>query len=217
MSGYTHIAWDFNGTLLNDVEPSVQAANALLRQYGLPELESVEAYRRVFGFPVIDYYRRLGFDFDTVSYDVLAPEWVAYYRHYTQNVSVFPEIPEILAAVRAAGKEQMIVTASWRDLIEEQLATLGIRHFFGEVLALDNIHAESKTQLAARWRQEHPEARVLFIGDTEHDLETAKAMGADCLLVACGHRPFDALAQCKNATAIPRLDGWETWLMERIR
>jgi len=38
----------------------IQSANALLERYDLPRLGSVEAYRALFGFPIIDYYRRLG-------------------------------------------------------------------------------------------------------------------------------------------------------------
>ncbi len=205
MKAYTHIAWDFNGTILNDLEASLQAANALLEQYGLPILPSLDAYRRAFGFPVIDYYRRIGFDFDRVSYEVLAPEWVAYYRKFAANVKPFPEIPAILESIRKKGIPQLIVTASYRGLIEEQIGALGLRDHFSEILALDNIHAESKTALAARWREEHPEAKTLFIGDTEHDLETAQAMGADCYLVACGHRPYEALKKCGAAAVFPSL------------
>ena len=215
MEAYTHIAWDFNGTILNDLDASLSAANALLAHYDLPLLETSDAYRQVFGFPVTDYYRRLGFDFDRVSYEVLAPEWVSYYKHYAQHVTYFPEIPRILEEFRAAGLRQIIVSASYRGLLEEQLKRLGIGDYFNELLALDNIRAESKTALAARWREQNPTARVLLIGDTEHDLETARAMGADCLLVGSGHRPYHALCQCKDALVVRDLSEISTSVLEK--
>ena len=52
MNKYTHLIWDFNGTVLNDVDVGVRAANALLVNHGLPPLPSTDAYRAVFGFPV---------------------------------------------------------------------------------------------------------------------------------------------------------------------
>ncbi|MBE6634321.1 MAG: HAD family hydrolase [Ruminococcaceae bacterium] len=216
MKNYTHIAWDFNGTILNDLDASLSAANALLEQYSLPTLPDLNAYREVFGFPVINYYRRIGFDFDRIPYSVLAPEWVAYYKRFAANATYFPEIPAILEKLHQTGISQMIVTASYRGLIEEQLGALGIRGYFGELLALDNINAESKTALAARWRELNPNARPLFIGDTEHDLETARAMGADCLLVACGHRPHGALSACADATVLRDLNELSEWLNENI-
>ena len=89
MKNYTHIAWDFNGTILNDLDASLSAANALLAQYSLPTLPDLNAYREVFGFPVINYYRRIGFDFDRIPYSVLAPEWVAYYKRFAANATYF--------------------------------------------------------------------------------------------------------------------------------
>ena len=193
MSAYTHLIWDFNGTILNDLDASLLAANALLGQYGLRTLPSIEEYKELFGFPVIDYYKRMGFDFDKLSYDKLAVEWVAYYRHFSANATVFPEIPRLLSEVAALGGRQIILSASELGLLSSQLKTLGIWDCFAEVLGLDNIHANSKTQLAHEWRERNPDARALFIGDTEHDADTARAMGADCILVASGHRPFHAL------------------------
>ena len=56
------VVWDWNGTLLDDVEVCIETVNAMLRQRNLPTLESVDQYQNVFTFPVIDYYRRVGFD-----------------------------------------------------------------------------------------------------------------------------------------------------------
>ena len=59
---YTHIIWDFNGTILNDVQTGIDAVNVLLNRYGKKPIESAEQYRKVFGFPVIDYYDSIGLE-----------------------------------------------------------------------------------------------------------------------------------------------------------
>ena len=56
---HKQIIWDFNGTLLDDVRETLDATNALLARYGKPMLADADAYRRVFGFPVIDYYEKI--------------------------------------------------------------------------------------------------------------------------------------------------------------
>jgi len=33
---YSHIVWDFNGTLLDDVSICIEAMNSLLKKYGRP-------------------------------------------------------------------------------------------------------------------------------------------------------------------------------------
>ena len=64
---HTHLIWDFNGTILQDMDLGIRCTNTMLTERGLPVIPSVEAYREIFGFPIDEYYRRLGFDF------VLAP------------------------------------------------------------------------------------------------------------------------------------------------
>jgi phosphoglycolate phosphatase len=51
---YRHIIWDWNGTLLDDVDYSVGVMNILLRRRGLPALDRAR-YHVVFDFPVRDY------------------------------------------------------------------------------------------------------------------------------------------------------------------
>lgn len=58
-----HIIWDWNGTLLDDVGLSLEAINIVLARYNLPPLRK-ERYLEIFTFPVIEYYRELGFNFE---------------------------------------------------------------------------------------------------------------------------------------------------------
>ena len=75
---HTHLIWDFNGTILQDVDLTLRCTNTMLAARDLPTFSSVEAYREVFGFPIDEYYRRMGFDFEKEDYEtVLAPEWAS--------------------------------------------------------------------------------------------------------------------------------------------
>ena len=56
---YRNVVWDWNGTLLNDLETGVQTLNDMFARRGMPAF-SVEEYRERFGFPVIDFYRDAG-------------------------------------------------------------------------------------------------------------------------------------------------------------
>ena len=46
------IIWDFNGTLLDDVDTSIATVNDSLKKYGLP-LTDKEEYRRNITMPII--------------------------------------------------------------------------------------------------------------------------------------------------------------------
>lgn len=191
---WDHVIWDFNGTILNDVESGIAAVNVLLKERDLPMLESVDAYRRVFGFPIRTYYERLGFDFSQEPYEVLAPQWVEQYLLQVQHAAAFDDVEETVAFFRAEGIRQTVLSATEREMLCAQLKELRLLDHFDEIMGLDNIHAASKLHLAQEWRSRHPDARVLLIGDTDHDAETASAMGADCVLIARGHQSAERLA-----------------------
>ena len=74
MKKYRHIAWDWNGTLMDDVWLSLHIINALLVRRGIATID-VERYREVFGFPLRDYCRRLGFDLERDPFEVLSDEF----------------------------------------------------------------------------------------------------------------------------------------------
>ena len=197
MKQYTHVIWDFNGTVYNDVDACIRSANRLLIAHGLKPFADVAAYREKFGFPIIDYYRRMGFDFNQTPYDALAVEWVDYYMEETQNAHLYDGFLPIWEYFRNKGFSQIILSATEKKMLSAQLETLGVRDCFDEVLGQDDIHAYGKKEIGLAWREKHREAVLLLIGDTEHDAEVARAMGADCILLACGHRAGAALEKCE--------------------
>ncbi len=194
---YTHLVWDFNGTILDDIALCIQCVNTMLKKRDMKTLDSVEEYRAIMRFPVIDYYKDLGFDMKTEDYyDVLAPEWVALYLAGEPNCPMMPGVLTVLEAAKAAGITQMLISATKTDQLLGQLQRLGISHYFDEILGLDNFYAASKTQLAETWRKEHPDAVVLSVGDTDHDAALADALGGDGLLYLGGHQSKERLSVC---------------------
>lgn len=190
---YTHVIWDFNGTLYDDVEAGIESANRLLRAHGLKAFSSVEDYRAAFGFPIIDYYRRMGFDFEKTPYDSLAREWVPYYMEASKKSKVYVDAIPLLELFSKRCVTQILLSATEYRMLCGQVEDLKLGGYFAEILGQDNIHAHGKTEIARRWREKNRDARVLFIGDTLHDAEVAKQLGADCVLLACGHQPREKL------------------------
>ena len=203
MKQYTHLIWDFNGTLLDDVAYDVSVTNRLLQKHHLPLLESADAYRAVFGFPVIDYYQRLGFDFSKLPFSVLADEWMNDYNSRAGEAPLYQGIVPLLQKIRRAGVPQILLSATQRQMLQKQLQTLGILGLFEEVIGAGNHHAYGKADLAREWKQKNPNAVPLMIGDTDHDAESARAMGADILLLTCGHQSREKLEAVKPLAIYP--------------
>jgi len=202
---YTHIIWDFNGTLFDDVEAGIKSVNEMLAKRGLKTLDSKEEYRKVFKFPIIEYYRDLGFDFDKEPYEVLAPIWVDLYNEYSKNSELQYEAQNALEYFKSLEIPQILLSATELNMLRGQTDSLGISDYFEEILGLENIHAYSKEELAVSWKKAHPDSNPLVIGDTEHDAVVAKAIGADCFLVCNGHGARERLEACEGSVVCVNL------------
>lgn len=73
-----HVIWDWNGTLLDDAELCVEVMNDVLTRRQLAPL-TAETYAAAFRFPVREYYRELGFDFERETFEVIGTEFIAGY------------------------------------------------------------------------------------------------------------------------------------------
>ena len=65
-----YVVFDFNGTVLDDVEVCLKAENYTIEHYKLDrEPLTMDEYLHIFTFPVKDYYERVGFDWNKYSYE----------------------------------------------------------------------------------------------------------------------------------------------------
>ncbi len=191
---YKYIIWDFNGTIIDDVEVGIKSVNPLLAARGLKTVDSLDEYQSAFTFPIKEYYKNLGFDFEVEPYETIAHEWVANYEALSGEIGLVSGVRELICAFEAEGVEQMILSASEGKMLARQLAELGLEDKFSKILSLDNIYAHSKVDIAKEYfKTVDDKSAYLMIGDTEHDAEVARAVGIDACLVACGHMSFERL------------------------
>lgn len=193
---YTHILWDFNGTIYDDIDACMKSTNLLLKQRGLPEIPDREALRRHFGFPMKDYYGILGFDFSVESYESVAEEWLKLYLVNSNSSYLMPGVDGIITKSKDRGYIQSIISACEVNLLNSKLNALDLKDKFTAVGGADNINAHSKNDIALRWRADNPSAAAVMIGDTLHDYEVARLINADCILYAGG---FQSRARLETA------------------
>lgn len=185
-----HLIWDWNGTLLDDLDLSVDVMNTLLARRGLPRLDRAR-YHALFDFPVRTYYGRLGFDPVTDGFERLSVEFIAGYDARRLESGLHRDAVSVLAAAATAGMRQSILSAYRHETLHEIVAHFGLTPHFDHIAGLDNIHAHSKVALGRDLVRRLPvaPADILLVGDTLHDLEVARELGIGCALIAGGHHP----------------------------
>jgi phosphoglycolate phosphatase len=187
------ILWDWNGTLLDDVDASIAALNVLLGRRGMPLVDR-GGYRRVFMFPVIEYYKKLGFTFDNDDFGVVAREFVAEYAISSKSSALFSNAAGVLDTLKAKGFRQSIVSAMPQSALIGQIGANNVAHYFQDIVGLRDIYAASKIDSALNYiKSRRIDAKeVLFIGDTNHDYEVARSIGCKCMLISSGHQDLAA-------------------------
>lgn len=184
---YDLVVWDFNGTIIDDVELGIRSVNTMLAKRSLPTVSGVEEYRRRVRFPIIEYYKDLGFDFDAEPYDKLAHEWVALYNEGGASLQTTLGAVEAIKMIHEAGIRQVIISASEQRMMTDALERLGLVSYFEQILGQDNIYAAGKLDTVRAFREGCGAKRAIVIGDTPHDFEMARLLGTDCVLYTLGH------------------------------
>ena len=195
------IFWDWNGTLMDDVDFTHGCLNWMLRTHGYAQQYDLAAYRELFGFPIEEYYRRAGFDFSQHPYSELAKRFMEHYNAGVDGCPPSPHAVQTLTALCRQGWRQSVLSASRRDYLIEQVSARGLQGFFTELLGLTDIYGVSKVQTGQRWREQSGIAPgdCVMVGDTDHDAAVAKAMGTKCVLYTGGHQSRRRLeAVCPN-------------------
>lgn len=191
----TTIIWDWNGTLLDDAEICRVAINKMLHVRNLPEL-SLAKYREVFTFPVIDYYKEVGFDFNQEPWEPVAMEFINLYLKALPTCSLSPFAAKTLETFKLKGYRQAIISAMQHDALIKSVTDLGIFEYFDFIGGIGDHYGGGKIDNARNYFTQaglNPE-KVTLIGDTLHDSEVAAELESKCLLVATGHQSFQRLS-----------------------
>ena len=191
---YDAIIYDWNGTLIDDVEISHEILCSLLDEYGLKRV-SIDQYREAFTFPVVKYYEKVGFDFTKYSFEEVAKKYVPLYAQKYVKCKLFDGAVEFIKKLKNLGLKQYLLSATQKDALQSQLEYFGIDNLFDKVVGTDNFHGKSKVEEGKDLIQKEnlQGKKYLLLGDTEYDLEVGKKLGADVVLCDFGHRPKKSL------------------------
>lgn len=191
---YSAALFDLDGTLIDSGQDIVESVRRALGQVfsdrSLPEAAEVLA---LVGQPLETVVRQLGYPADAESTRRFAETYRAHYaEHYNDSTKVYPGIEELLAGLQQAGVKLGLVTTKHQQQAEFTLAGTGLTGYF------DYIHG----WLEGRKHKPDPEpvlttlrqlavspGSAIMVGDSELDIEAAKAAGVETCAVTYGFRP----------------------------
>ena len=204
---YTYVFWDWNGTLIDDLEINYSVINTLLSNRKKATI-SLPEYRRAFTFPIKEFYRRVGFSIDGEEYEHLVRDYWELYKSKSNSIHLMTGALDVLSTLKKNQIKQYILSASDRKMVSDQISAYGIRNLFEEIIAPQDGYAFGKVELAKQLMSDKsiPSFKVIMIGDTFHDFETARAINIDCALVNMGHQDLRALTCRPNMLVFDSID-----------
>ena len=196
---YKHIIWDWNGTLVNDIDLCINITNGMLKQRG-KTLINTDIYKNIFGFPVKNYYEKVGFDFSEESFESLANEFIRKYDEQKLGCSLHDGVENFLKKCKKNGISHSILSASNINGLADTISHYEIDEYFLGINGLANNFAQSKVEVGKKWISslEFAEDEILLIGDTLHDYDVATELNVDCILISNGHQNEKILKKSTN-------------------
>lgn len=204
-----HVIWDWNGTLLDDVEYALETLNHLLGSHGLPSIDRAR-YHEVFDFPIRRFYDVLGFDYALESFESLCERYVARFNSGVPQLPLVRGMQAVLYALAERGVTQSVLSASRQRDLQRMVAGFGLQRVFTRVFGLADNMAASKLERGRELLRESgiAAAHTVLVGDTLHDLEVADALGTHLCLVPHGHHSPARLAGAKLRSEGRQLRLW---------
>ncbi|OFY58890.1 MAG: hypothetical protein A2Y87_07465 [Bacteroidetes bacterium RBG_13_46_8] len=202
------IIWDWNGTLLNDIDICIESINRILDKRGRKRITK-ESYLEFFRFPVIDFYTDLGFDFEKEDFDALSDEYMNHYISIESHSSLQVGALDLLNHFRSQCIQQVVLSVMEQETLARSVQNHRIQHYFSEIVGTGNFYGHGKIALARQFMERSSvlPRQITLLGDTLHDLEVAETLGCKCILIACGHQPYEKLIKTgarveKNLSAL---------------
>ncbi len=189
LSNIKAVIWDWNGTLLNDLEICIFSMNKLLKKRHYPLL-TTERYKQIFTFPVKDYYIKAGVDFEKHDWVEIAMEFINNYRSNVVKSAIHPEAEKVLEYLAHKKYRQFVLSAMQHDFLLETINERLNIEIFEKIVGLNDHYAQTKVDNAKLLVDEIglPKNEIVMIGDTIHDFEVAEATGISCVLFSEGHQ-----------------------------
>ncbi len=206
---YETIVFDFNGTIIDDAWYTKDVLNEMLTMQGHKTV-TLDEYRTYFTFPVFDYYKKVGFVLPPEGkddFEALAKYFVRRYREGFDAVKVFPDLHGFVKSFE--GKKNLILlSATKQNELLLQTKMVGVDKYFDNIIGTSDEYASGKAGVAKNFfSKTHLDlSKTLFIGDTLHDAEVAKELGADIILISRGHQTKEVLENGTDALILDSLE-----------
>ena len=177
------IAWDWNGTLFDDMAATHIATNASLNFFDIPPI-TIEKEQEIFTFPLIHFYEKMGVPVDTYleHAEEVGHLFHDTYNAHKSNCTLAKDTLKILTWLKTQNITSMILSNHRQDTLNADVHDFGITDFFETISGNEDtatiISGLNKQQRLVDYMDKHgytPD-NVMIIGDSHEEPQIAHAL-----------------------------------------
>lgn len=194
-----NIIFDWSGTLVDDLPAVWRATNHVFTRAGLPEF-TLEQFRAEFSLPFTGFYQR---HMTHVTPEQLEEWFHGHFRTVQDMVVELPHAREFLQFCRAREVRTFVLSTVHKDHFQRQADLTG----FGQFIERPYLGVWDKRKKIHELLSENKltPTETLFIGDMQHDIETAKHGGVHSCAVLTGYNSLQQLRAAKPDLIVEHL------------
>jgi phosphoglycolate phosphatase-like HAD superfamily hydrolase/ADP-ribose pyrophosphatase YjhB (NUDIX family) len=201
-----NIIFDWSGTLVDDLPAVLKASNFVLTQAGKSEM-TLEQFRAEFSLPFTKFY-------DHHTPDVPMPQLESWFHSsFKQAQSSVVELPharDFLEFCRAKKLRTFLLSAIHADHFAAHCRSTGFDVFLDKTYTGVRDKRKKIHQILAENGLRPDE--TLFIGDMEHDIETARHGGVHSCAVLTGYNTLEQLRAAAPDLIVENLSELKTMM-----
>lgn len=205
------VIFDLDGTLLNTIADLAAATNQALKHYGYPTHDE-EAYRFFVGNGINKLFERALPESERTEENVLKirSRFVPYYDEHNADLSrPYPGITELLLSLQSKGIKIAVASNKYQAATRKLIV-----HYFPEITFVEvlgqreGIPAKPNPSIVNDIiaKAEVVQEEVLYVGDSNVDMQTAHNAGVTAVGVAWGFRPRTELEALHPAHIIEKAE-----------
>jgi phosphoglycolate phosphatase len=194
-----NIIFDWSGTLVDDLPAVWKATNYVLTQAQRAEM-SLEQFRAEFCLPFTVFYER---HTPHIALPQLETWFHSHFRQVQDSVCELPHAREFLEFCRARKLRTFLLSTVHRDHFEVQSTSTGL----GKYLDKPYINVWDKREKIHDILDENQldPHETLFIGDMQHDIETARHGSVHSCAVLTGYNTLNQLREAQPELIVEHL------------
>lgn len=185
---YECVVWDWNGTIVDDVNASLLSVNDMLIKRNLPTI-TIQQYHQYLDTPIYKFYEHI-FDLSKITFDVIQSEFNSGYNKHISDNPLNNGAIAVMKMLKQSNIKQVIVSSSNQEIVQKGAEKLGVAEYMDYISGSSDNFVGSKVERAIGVISKITTnySNVVVIGDTLHDCQLANEIGADCILLSTGHQ-----------------------------